>query len=91
MVLPRRAVLGAWALVVHLLTVSVSCDLEGSLAYISSRHGNYVEELKEIVSIPSVSAQAAHLPDILKAADWVKGRLVKAGLQVRRHAYVGIS
>lgn len=76
-----RQAFAIWAFALQLL-VSVSADLEGSLAYTSSRHDSYVKELKEIVSIPSVSAQSAHLPDLLEAADWVKERLLSAGLQV---------
>lgn len=60
-----------------------SADLEASLRHIVSRNDSYVDELRDLVAIPSVSALSSHAPDILRAADWVKARLERAGLNVR--------
>lgn len=69
-------------LVLALLISCCGADLRTSLEYASARHEEYVSELKEIVAIPSISAQSRFLPDLLRAADWVRDRLVKAGLKV---------
>lgn len=41
----------------------------------------HLEELKEFLRIPSVSAQGEHKPDIEKAARWVAEKLRAAGLE----------
>lgn len=41
----------------------------------------YIEEFLEFLSIPSVSALPEHKPDIQRAAEWVKNRMEKAGIQ----------
>ena len=57
-------------------------DLRAALDHEAAHHDNYVSELKAIVAIPSISAQSSNLPDLLRAAEWVKTRLTAAGLQV---------
>jgi acetylornithine deacetylase/succinyl-diaminopimelate desuccinylase-like protein len=37
------------------------------------------DELAEFISIPSVSADAAHAPDIVAAAEWISTRIRRAG------------
>ena len=48
--------------------------------YIESRRENNLNELKEFLRIPSVSAKSEHKPDIEKAAHWVADKLRAAGL-----------
>jgi acetylornithine deacetylase/succinyl-diaminopimelate desuccinylase-like protein len=48
--------------------------------YIESRRENNLNELKEFLRIPSVSAKSEHTPDIEKAAHWVAEKLRAAGL-----------
>ena len=38
-----------------------------------------VDELAELIAIPSVSADASHAADVRRAADWVVDRIVRAG------------
>jgi acetylornithine deacetylase/succinyl-diaminopimelate desuccinylase-like protein len=53
-------------------------DLTG---YIDSKRDAHLEELKEFLRIPSVSAKSEHKPDIEKAARWVADKLRAAGLE----------
>lgn len=41
----------------------------------------YIEEFFEFLSIPSISALPEHKPDIAKAAQWLKNRMVRAGIE----------
>ncbi len=47
--------------------------------YISQNKDRFIDELIELLKIPSVSADAAHKPDMLKTADAVKKSLEDAG------------
>ncbi len=51
------------------------------LGYIDSKREDHLNELKELLRIPSVSAQAQHKSDIEKAARWIAEKLRAAGLQ----------
>src|SRR4029077_19153704 len=51
------------------------------IEYIESKREDNLNELKEFLRIPSVSAKSEHKPDIEKAAGWVAGKLRAAGLE----------
>ncbi len=51
------------------------------LDYIESKREDNLNELKEFLRIPSVSAKSEHKPDIEKAASWVADKLRAAGLE----------
>ncbi len=51
------------------------------LDYIESKREDNLNELKEFLRIPSVSAKSEHKPDIEKAANWVAEKLRAAGLE----------
>eukprot|EP00917_Polyrhabdina_sp_WS-2016_P016413 GHVP01035488.1.p1 GENE.GHVP01035488.1~~GHVP01035488.1.p1 ORF type:complete len:362 (-),score=66.31 GHVP01035488.1:414-1499(-) len=53
--------------------------MEGVLRHIEKHSDEYIETLKEIVAIPSVSAEAARRPDIRKMIEWMRDRLNKIG------------
>jgi acetylornithine deacetylase/succinyl-diaminopimelate desuccinylase-like protein len=53
--------------------------------YLQQQQERFVEELRALVRIPSVSALPQHKPDIARAAAWVAERLTAAGLE---HAQV---
>ena len=58
--------------------------------YAHSHRQQHLEELKELVSIPSISAQPAHKPDIWRAARWLVDRLAALGLDhAQAHATPG--
>ena len=48
--------------------------------YIEQKHDEHLNDLYELLRIPSVSAQSQHKPDIERAAQWVAERLRRAGL-----------
>lgn len=48
--------------------------------YLKENRARFVEELKEYVRIPSVSAQPNHKPDMEKCARWIGGQCEQAGL-----------
>jgi acetylornithine deacetylase/succinyl-diaminopimelate desuccinylase-like protein len=49
--------------------------------YVNSKRENHLNELKEFLRIPSVSARSEHKPDIERAADWVADKLRAAGFE----------
>src|SRR5690348_6002302 len=48
--------------------------------YIEQKRDDHLNDLYEILRIPSVSAQSQHKQDIERAAAWVADRLRRAGL-----------
>ena len=49
--------------------------------YIEGRKEAHLEELKELLRIPSVSAKREHKPDIERAAKWVADKLRASGMK----------
>ena len=41
----------------------------------------YIEEFLEFLAIPSISALPEHKPDIIKAAQWLRDRMIRAGIE----------
>lgn len=56
-------------------------QLEKALQYSVSNRENFLKTYKEILSIPSVSAEKEHLPDIQRAAEWLAAQLRSLGMQ----------
>jgi acetylornithine deacetylase/succinyl-diaminopimelate desuccinylase-like protein len=50
-----------------------------ALEYARANQDRFLAELKEFLSIPSVSTQPQHKPDIERAAAWLRDRLLAAG------------
>lgn len=55
-------------------------ELAQVLSVLKARADASLAELIEFASIPSISAQSQHAPDIQRAADWLAARLRQAGL-----------
>lgn len=51
------------------------------LATIERDRGRYLDELKELLRIPSISADPAHQGDVRRAAEMVRDRLAAAGVE----------
>jgi len=49
--------------------------------HIESRREQHLQELREFLRIPSISAKSEHKPDIERAAKWVAGNLRGAGFK----------
>ena len=47
--------------------------------YITENKERFLEELFELLRIPSISAQSEHKPDMVRCAEWLAAALVKAG------------
>ncbi|GAA0842358.1 acetylornithine deacetylase/succinyl-diaminopimelate desuccinylase-like protein [Paenibacillus sp. LBL] len=50
-------------------------------AYFAEHRETHLNELKEWLSIPSISALSEHKGDVAKAAEWLAGKLREAGLE----------
>lgn len=55
--------------------------LEKVDAYFTSKREEHLEQLKDFLRIPSISALSEHKPDMQKAAEWLKDSFQKAGLE----------
>ena len=53
--------------------------MERTKAYIEQHKQRFVDELFELLRIPSISAQAEHKSDMQRCAEWLAAALVKAG------------
>lgn len=51
-------------------------------SWIQENRASLLAELMEFLRIPSVSAQPAHRSDLLRAAEWLRGQLVRLGFSV---------
>jgi acetylornithine deacetylase/succinyl-diaminopimelate desuccinylase-like protein len=54
--------------------------LQTVIDYIKKNENNYIEELKDLLKIPSISTLAENKPDINNAAEFVKNKLRDAGM-----------
>lgn len=48
-------------------------------SYIEANNDRFINELFDLIRIPSISAEAAHRPDMQRCAEWLAAALVKAG------------
>ncbi len=51
--------------------------------YLDAHQQRFVDELVDFVRIPSVSALAAHIPDVVTAGNWVMDRMKAEGLYAK--------
>lgn len=63
--------------------------MEQVQGYLRKNKNRFVKELIEYVSIPSVSAQPQHKPDMRRCAEWIAQEAEKAGLQAKIHSTKG--
>lgn len=56
--------------------------METVVQYINSHKDRFLDELLELLKIPSISADPAYTDDVAKAADFVKKSLEKAGVDI---------
>jgi acetylornithine deacetylase/succinyl-diaminopimelate desuccinylase-like protein len=55
--------------------------MEKVLSFIDSHRERYLDELKELLSIPSVSSKNEHKADMLRTAEWLSSHMKSTGLQ----------
>ncbi len=63
--------------------------MEKVVAYLEAHAEKFVEDLKALLRIPSVSADSAYQSDVRRAADFVKAQLEQAGLKTEIHETAG--
>ncbi|MCA1811392.1 MAG: dipeptidase, partial [Halobacteriales archaeon] len=56
-------------------------SLDQALAHLRKSETSHLEELQELVRIPSVSADPAYAAEVKRAAEWLMARLRRAGLE----------
>ncbi|MEM9774583.1 MAG: dipeptidase [Chloroflexota bacterium] len=49
--------------------------------YAKAHSGRFLEDLKHLIRIPSVSTQPKHAADVRRAADWLEDRMQKIGFE----------
>jgi acetylornithine deacetylase/succinyl-diaminopimelate desuccinylase-like protein len=49
--------------------------------FINTRHDTFIDELKTLLAIPSVSALPEHAGDVRRCAEWCRDELVRIGMQ----------
>jgi acetylornithine deacetylase/succinyl-diaminopimelate desuccinylase-like protein len=54
---------------------------EAAIEYASKRQDEFLNSLKEIIRIPSISTDPTHKADMEKAARWIAERLTQVGMQ----------
>ena len=47
--------------------------------YLKSKRAEHLDQLMELLRIPSISTESAHAADVQRAAKWVRKRLQSAG------------
>ncbi len=58
-------------------------------AFLKEHEARHLEELKELLRIPSVSTDPAHAGDVRRAAEWVRANLEAAGVPATLHETAG--
>lgn len=55
--------------------------MESILQYVEQNKDRYLEEVKEFLSIPSISADKKYISDVLRCAQWVADHMKRIGMQ----------
>lgn len=61
-----------------------SSNLNAFFAHVDKLQDSYVEKLREIVAIPSVSANVKHRPDVVRMGEWLLSELATLGATTKR-------
>jgi acetylornithine deacetylase/succinyl-diaminopimelate desuccinylase-like protein/glyoxylase-like metal-dependent hydrolase (beta-lactamase superfamily II) len=56
-------------------------DMDNVIDFINVNRDRYLDELKALLAIPSISALPAHASDVKRCADWCAGEMRRIGLQ----------
>ncbi|HOD50120.1 MAG TPA: dipeptidase [Candidatus Hydrogenedentes bacterium] len=55
-------------------------ELDAALSHVRSHHDVYLEQLKSLVAIPSVSTLSEHKKDMVRTAEWLRTQLKHVGM-----------
>lgn len=61
----------------------MTVDPTSAIQYAHANHREALNELQELVSIPSISTDPAHKKDMLKAAQWLENKLTSLGFNAQ--------
>jgi acetylornithine deacetylase/succinyl-diaminopimelate desuccinylase-like protein len=56
-------------------------NIDKVVDFINVQRDHYVDELKQFLAIPSISALPAHQADVRRCAEWTAGQMRQIGLQ----------
>ena len=60
---------------------NVDEPMQRILQYIEANKSRYLDELKELIAIPSISTNLENKGDVLRCAEWISGHLRTIGMQ----------
>ncbi|KAJ3086133.1 Cys-Gly metallodipeptidase, partial [Quaeritorhiza haematococci] len=63
----------------------MSAFIDKLFAHISENSAYYVKRLAEVVAIPSVSADAAHRPHVVRMGEWLVSEMERLGISCKKH------
>ncbi len=61
--------------------MNTSSDIVGAVGYVRENHNRYLSELKEYLSIPSISTLPENKNDMERTAEWLRSQLDHIGLE----------
>ncbi len=64
-----------------MMTFNEFPPMQEILKYIESNKSRYLDELKELIAIPSISTNPENKGDVVRCAEWISGHLRKIGMQ----------
>ena len=56
-------------------------------AYVESHAREFIEDLKQWLAIPSVSADPSHRDDVRRSAEWLAAHLLRRGAEVSAYLW----
>ena len=63
----------------YVLHKTSGMNMDKVKSYIEANNDRFINELFDLIRIPSISAEAARRPDMQRCAEWLAAALVKAG------------
>jgi len=58
-----------------------STDMDNVIDFVNMNRDRYLDELKALLAIPSISALPEHAPDVRRCADWCAAEMRRIGLE----------
>ena len=61
--------------------MDMDTNMDNVIDFINTNRDRYIDELKEYLAIPSISALPEHAADVARCAEWTVGELKRVGLE----------
>ncbi|ORZ40929.1 hypothetical protein BCR44DRAFT_117286 [Catenaria anguillulae PL171] len=65
--------------------MTVTKPLADFYAHVDANEAHYIDKLREVVAIPSVSSDAAYRPKVFEMGAWLEKEMQRLGIQTKRH------